>query len=266
MGRWATLLVTVFLARPTVNKDTKLDDDYTVAQARDSGTILFSDHEVGLAPSPFRSFNKRKGLPGAQFINCLLLKHISKMEEWTWQDFEKAHALYLSAVMAALIQEQSRFHPTVKLENLLRYAKPEHCAHLGRALELPSKFVSNDLKMEKKQSIPKAGSKRKRHSVDLTTKEELVLACDGTPIIDAHLNLRLKGNDGPNQNEYGDVVLFVQYKHSKLESDTTVKVSEMNTAVELLSSRLKQHQWKGEWLFLWVSSTFEHETLAGIIL
>ena len=80
------------------------------------------------------------------------------------------------------------------------------------------------------------------------------MACDGTPIIDAHLNLRLKGNDGPNQNEYGDVVLFVQYKHSKLESDTTVKVSEMNTAVELLSSRLKRYQWKGEWLFLWVSN------------
>ncbi|CAB9530806.1 hypothetical protein SEMRO_3054_G342870.1 [Seminavis robusta] len=196
-GRWA-MLVTVFLARPTVDEDTEVDDNYTVAQARDSGTVLFSDHEVGLAPSLFRSFNKRPDTPGAQFINSLLLKHISKMEEWTWQDFEKAHALYLSAVMAALIQEQFRFHPTVKLENLLRYAKPEHCAHLGRALELPSEFVSNGLKMEEKQSIPKAGSKRKRHSVDLETKEKLVVACDGTPIIDAHLNLRLTRNDDQN--------------------------------------------------------------------
>lgn len=252
-GRWATL-VTVFLARPTVDEDTKVDDDYTVAQARDSGTILFSDHEVGLAPSLFRSFNERPATPGGQFVNSLLLKHISKIEEWTWQDFEKAHALYLSAVMAALIQEQSRFHPTVKLENLLRHAKPEHCAHLGRALELPNEFVSNGLKIEKKQSIPKTGSKRKRHSVDLETKEKLVLACDGMPIIDAHLNLRLTRNDGPNRNEYGDVVLFVQYNHSKLESDTTVKVSEMNTAVELLSSRLERCQWKGDWLFLWVSN------------
>ena len=80
------------------------------------------------------------------------------------------------------------------------------------------------------------------------------MAKDGTPIIGAHLNLRLTRNDGPNRNGYVYVVLFVQYKHSKLESDTNMKVSEMNAAAELLSSRLKQHEWKREWLFLWVSN------------
>ena len=247
--RWPKL-VGVCLARPTVNEETIIDDDYTVSNANDSGTILFSNIEIGVSPCLFREFNETK----KTIVNDLLLKHITNMEVWTWQDFEKAHALYLSAVMAALIQTQPQFFEKVTLGNLLRHAQPTSSAHLNRTMELPNQFNALNLSEQAEQSIPKKTRKRKHHSVDLDELEELLLACDGTPIVDAHLNLRLSMANGGNRRV--SVVLFIQYKHSKLGSKTEVKVSEMNAAVAELNSRL-QHckNWKGgEWLFLWVSN------------
>jgi hypothetical protein len=168
--------------------------------------------------------------------------------------------------MAALRKEQTRFSTGVQLKHLLRNAKPEGCVHFDRILVLPESFRSLVLKNEERQSIPKLQKKRKRidHSVDLDTTDAVVLACDGTPIIDAHLNLRLKpapdssSTAGANQIEEPPpvpVVLFIQYKHSKPEADAVLKVSEMDAAVGLLESRLEQCNWDGrEWLFLWISN------------
>ena len=86
----------------------------------------------------------------------------------------------------------------------------------------------------------------------------VVLACDGTPIVDVHLNLKFNSSTiDSNQNDPQPklVVLFIQYKHSKLEARTSVKISAMNTEVALLEARLQRCGWAGgEWLFLWVSN------------
>ena len=262
-NRWS-VLVSICLARPTVTESTIIEkyskvtangntteESYSVSDARDSGTLLFDNEEIGISACLFRRFNNMQG--NTQFVNPLLLKHISIAEQWTWQDFEQAHGLYLGAVIAALIKTKDIFFEKVTLGNLLKYAQPRRNAHLSRTLELPPRFDGINLKKAKNQSIPKATGKRKRHSVDLKAKEEVMLAADGTPIIDAHLNLTLSKADDSTQNV--DVILFIQYKHKKLNSKTQVKVSEMDAAVELLASRLKGSEWGGhEWLFLWVSN------------
>ena len=82
------------------------------------------------------------------------------------------------------------------------------------------------------------------------------MACEGTPIIDAHLNLDL-GAEGESDTNFVPVpvVLFIQYKHSKPEANGVVKVSKMNASVVLLESRLNSCGWvEHEWLFLWVSN------------
>ena len=86
----------------------------------------------------------------------------------------------------------------------------------------------------------------------MNAKEYVVKACEGTPIIDAHLVLNLGKTDGSQNAE--DVVLFIQYKHSKLESKTTVKVSDMIQACKSLDERLKLCHFQSPWLFLWITN------------
>lgn len=250
-SRWPKL-ATLILARPAVYEETPIDGDYTVANARDSGTILFQDNEIGVSSAFYRRYNDRD-----QFVNPLLLKHTSISETWTWQDFEKAHVLYLSAAMSALRTELGRFpDEVVQLKHLLRNAKPKDSSHFDRNLRLPLGFSNVSYKEESSQSIPKSSTKKRVHSVDLATKTSVVMACEGTPIIDAHLNLDLGPEKELNIDENSvPVVLFIQYKHSKPDAGGVVKVSKMNASVVLLAARLKSCGWVGpEWLFLWVSN------------
>jgi len=50
--------------------------------------------------------------------------------------------------------------------------------------------------------------------------------------------------------------LFVQYKHSRLDSQTSpVHISTMNAAVNELDARLRKHNWEQHrWIFLWVTN------------
>lgn len=225
---------------------------YKVSDARDSGTILFENNEIGLSVSLFRRFNTDAN--NRQSVNEVLLMDMTNSIMWGWEIFEQAHAHYLAAVMAALIETKDEFFGgSVTLGNLLRHANPTGNAHLQRTLQLPLNFDGVNVKKEAKQSIPKKTAKRKRHTVDLDMKQEVMLAADGTPIIDGHMNITLS-NAGDAAGDSA-VTLFMQYKHKKLESKTQVKVSEMNAAVQLLESRLKASDWQErEWLFLWVSN------------
>jgi hypothetical protein len=45
--RWPSL-ATLVLTRPYVTEDTVIEGEYTVGDARDSGTILFQDNEIGV--------------------------------------------------------------------------------------------------------------------------------------------------------------------------------------------------------------------------
>lgn len=262
-ARWSKL-VSVCLARPTVNEESiiekylkrtpngTVEELYKVSDARDSGTILFENNEIGLSVSLFRRFNTQAN--NRQSVNEVLLRDMTNSMTWGWEIFEQAHAHYLAAVMAALIETKDEFFGgSVTLGNLLRHANPAGNVYLQRTLQLPLSFDGVNVKKEVKQSIPRGTGKRKRHTVDLDTKQEVMLAADGTPIIDGHINLTL-GNAGDATGD-GAVTLFMQYKHKKLESKTQVKVSEMNAAVQLLESRLKTSKWQGgDWLFLWVSN------------
>jgi hypothetical protein len=65
-GRWPNL-ATLILARPVVNKYTEIHDGYTVANARDSGTILFQDDNeirVSTTRSEFRRHSTEDSMMG----------------------------------------------------------------------------------------------------------------------------------------------------------------------------------------------------------
>jgi hypothetical protein len=79
---------------------------------------------------------------------------------------------------------------------------------------------------------------------------EIFLVADGTPIIDSFLSIDLQ-TTGTNQQR---TTLFIQYKHSGLESETSV--STMNNQVKKWANRLSQCGWSEhqEWIFLWVTN------------
>ena len=79
--------------------------NYTVQDALDGGSaFLRNGSELGLAPSFVAQFN----LQSEGVMNTIVLKNIARAESWTWQDFEKAHLLYLAATTAAHAKVQQR--------------------------------------------------------------------------------------------------------------------------------------------------------------
>jgi hypothetical protein len=69
-SRWPKL-ATLILARPVVYEETLIDVDYTVANARDSGTILFQDNEIGVSSALYRRYNDRE-----QFVRYYKIKKL----------------------------------------------------------------------------------------------------------------------------------------------------------------------------------------------
>lgn len=99
--------------------------NYTVQDALDSGSAFLSNGrngtELGLTPAFVAQFN----LQGNGIMNPTVLKSISHAE---WQDFEKAHLLYLAASMAARakvrLSENDLKNVAVTLADFLREARP----------------------------------------------------------------------------------------------------------------------------------------------
>ena len=244
-GRWAAT-TSVYLARPEVTDDTVLEEGYTMKDALDGGTVFYrNERELGLAPALLAKFNETQSV-----FNPVLVKTISKAEEWTWQDFEKAHLLFLAATMKALIKEQGRFG-NITLAALLRNVHPVDSPALRQPLSLPDDFVGADYTQENRQCIPKSNADQSRElSLDTKDINCVHLAAAGTPILDGYMNLRLN-------NLHGATTLFVQYKHSGLESSASpVSVSTMNNETSKLRNRLMKHGWPNDkrFLFLWVTN------------
>lgn len=244
-SRWRAT-TSVFLARPRVTDSTLLAKGYSVRQALDSGTVFYrSEGELGLAPALLAQFNLEQNL-----FDPILVRSLSTSEDWTWQDFEKAHLLFLAATLNALIEECERF-PTMTLGTFLCNVQPSNSAPLQHSLNLPNKFQHASLIVEPKQCIPKSTAGAiNRLSVDLSDVENIHQTKSGTPIVDGYLNLKLN-------NLEGTTTLFIQYKHSALSSTTsTVNVSTMNKEYAKLKSRLKKHGWPNDrpFLFLWVTN------------
>ena len=239
--RWSKT-VTVFLARPEVNDGDKLENGYTIRDALDCDTVYRNGKELGLAPALLAKFNENQGV-----LNPLLLKALSEPERWSWQDFEKSHMLYLAATMAALIEEQKRFSQ-IKLGTYLRSVQPVDSRWLGCALNLPTTFKRCDYTEQTSQCIPKTNARGgKTHTVPTDDCGQIFLAAEGTPLIDAFLNLLL----------HRRTTMFIQYKHSGLSSRTSpVHVSTMNQSVTLLGRRLAACGWSEdqEWILFWVTN------------
>lgn len=246
-------------ARPMYACSTYRVDDYTVQDALDGGTIflrpsleggLESDHkEIGLAPALLAKFNGGNGL-----FNSILTQAISNSQNWTWQQFEIAHLCYLAATMAALTQQRERFQK-VSLGTFLRNARPTDSALLSDRMQLPECFEGAIWREDPNQCIPRTNAKRgSQITVDIDDSECVHLAKDGTPIVDGYLNLKFQAPVGAGAVSK---TVFVQYKHSGLESQTSpVHVSSMNTEVRKLDTRLRKHGWQEHrgWIFLWVTN------------
>jgi hypothetical protein len=254
--RWGSL-TSIALARPRLVEASIIEDTYTLRDALDSGTVLYDEieHEIRLVPVLLASYNAEYPT-----FDSLVLKVISRASHWTWQDFEKSHALYLSATMMALKKEEGRFND-LKLKNFLRHVRPQDNVHLDYGLVLSSEVEFNGIMFETdtKQFILKEyGKKRKRHNVRTDYKDSLVHAAKGTPLIDAYLNLELVNNDPSCLGLKVPTTLFIQYKHTSIDTGALhIKVSAMNAHTEKLSKTLEEQGWDTKtqnWLILWVSN------------
>jgi hypothetical protein len=283
-SRWK-VITSVFFARPHVGRDTVLMREfvaadqptatheslqhlqeanpnisgninimaYTVQDALDGGTILLhNESEIGLAPALLAKFNGDQGI-----FNPILTQEISSAQDWTWQIFEKAHLLYLAATMRALIDEAHRFDHNITLGTYLRHVNPSTSPILSRKLVLPSSFERRDYVTDEKQCIPKSNAKRERRiSILFNEFEHMYQAANGTPVIDGYQNLKFAGSSSTTVSTTLST-MFIQYKHSALQSNTSdVNVSSMNAEVLKLHRLLLQYEWPEdrEWFFLWITN------------
>jgi hypothetical protein len=130
--RWATL-ATIALARPRMIDSSVIEETFTLRSALDTGIVLYdeTEREIRLAPVLFASYNADHH----DLFHSLIIKPISCAAEWTWQDFEKLHTLYLAATLMALKKAAPRFR-NIELGNFLRHVKPQRNAHLEYRLIL----------------------------------------------------------------------------------------------------------------------------------
>lgn len=139
--------------------------------------------------------------------------------------------------MKALIKEQGRFG-NITVAALLRNVRPVGSPALRQPLSLPDDFVGADYTQENRQRIPKSNADQSRE-LSLNTKDIncVHLAAAATPILDGYMNLRLN-------NLHGLTTLFVQYKHSGLESSASpVSVSTMNNETTKLTEESADEAW-----------------------
>jgi hypothetical protein len=179
--RWAAL-ATIALARPRMIDSSAIEETFTLRSALDSGTVLYdeTEREIRLAPVLFASYNADHEL-----FNSLIIKPISCAAEWTWQDYEKLHTLYLAAALMALKQAAPRFR-NIKLGNFLRHVKPQRNAHLEYRLILSPDEKMNGVmpqQITRKCVYVNGESHGNRHAISTGCQTSHMLAASGTPLI-----------------------------------------------------------------------------------
>ena len=182
-----------------------------------------------------------------------------------WQRFESAHICYLAAVLFAIAATQEQFwtrkNHRLTLSSVLAYVSPSSHPIFEKVFTPQDSFDALDIIKDLQQCIPRVNAKSKEHMVNTTDLDHMHQALDGTPIIDAYVNLKLSSGEGSLAAGAATMdettTLFIQYKHSKLESDAQVKISEMNDTVTRLETYLSKSEsnWGGRpWIFLWVTN------------
>lgn len=248
---------------------------WTVQDASDSGSVNVVEStneeskEIRIPAAVMASYNTYEDVSVPCDVSILCCP-VSKMDAWTWQRFESAHIAYLAAVLHAIAETKEQFWTRkghkVKLSNVLVGVSPSNHQILKKVFTPQNSFDALEITKDKEQCIRKANAKSKGHAVDTEDLDHMHQALDGTPIIDAYVNLELRDEGTPAAAAAASsaaaatvdkaTTLFVQYKHSKLESDSKVKVSEMNETVKKLATYLSgPGKWGGRpWIFLWVTN------------
>lgn len=241
---------------------------WTVQDASDSGSVNVVEStteksmEIRIPAAVLASYASYENISVPCDVQTLCCA-VSKMDAWTWQRFESAHICYLAAVLYAIAETKEQFWTrkghTVTLSNVLVGVSPSNHRILKKVFTPQDSFDALDIIKDKEQCIRRANARSKVHGVDTKDVDHMHQALDGTPIIDAYVNLKLR-DEGTLAAAAATVdettTLFVQYKHSKLESDAQVKVSEMNETVTKLETYLSgPGKWGGRpWIFLWVTN------------
>jgi len=242
---------------------------WTVQDASDSGSINVVETtegsiEVRIPAAVMASYTSYENIRIPCDIRTLCCV-VTKMDGWTWQRFESAHICYLAAVLFAIAATQEQFWTRkdhiLTLANVLAIVSPSSHPILEEVFTPQSSFDALNIIKDRQQCIPRVNAKSKVHRVNTADSDHMHQALDGTPIIDAYVNLKLSGGEGSLPVGAGMVdettTLFIQYKHSKLESDAQVKISEMNDTVTKLETYLSgsESNWGGRrWIFLWVTN------------
>ena len=158
----------------------------------------------------------------------VLLPTISRQDDWTWQRFEKMHLHFLAASLGAMYNQRDNFK-TVTLGDVLRGAEPANSPWLAKEVDLakvcPDQVVEDDVKC-----FPKSNEKT-AECVDVEDFRNVHQAKEATPTVDGYVNFRCP--DG------SEIVVFLQHKHRKLTSGTSVSVKEMNEERETLDARIR---------------------------
>ena len=110
------------------------------------------------------------------FSSAAMLVLPNRQHGWTWQMFEKTHAYFAAATLAALWADRASFARSVRLADVLRAAAPTSAPELGlELLERPS--VGIEAAEDERQCFTSEG---KSESVALDDFERVHLARDGT--------------------------------------------------------------------------------------
>lgn len=248
---------------------------WTVQNASDSGRINVIETangslEIRIPAAVMASYatNRKIVLPCDVRTLCCA---VTKMDGWTWQRFQSAHICYIAAVLHSIAETKEQFwtltHETVRLSNVLVCVLPSESPILKQVFTPQPSFDALCVCKDKQQCIPKSNAKSREHRVDTQDLDHMHQALDGTPVVDAYVNLKLYHDQqkvgatavaaAAAAIAAGIATLFVQYKHSKLESKSQIKVSEMNHEVTKLETYLSEpgSNWCGRpWIFLWVSN------------
>ena len=243
---------------------------WTVQDACDSGSIHVVETTKGSVEiripaavmASYRSFEQIR-IPCDIDTMCGVVTN--RNGGWTWQHFQSAHICYLAAVLQAIAATHDQFWTrqghTLTLSNVLSSVSPSSHAILEKVLTPQGSFDALDIIKDGTQCIPRETAKSKVHMVNTTDLDHMHQALAGTPIIDAYVNLKLCGGGESLAAGTATVdesaTLFIQYKHSKLEPEAQVKISEMNDTVTKLETYLSGYEshWGGRpWIFLWVTN------------
>lgn len=148
---------------------------------------------------------------------------ISKNDGWTWQRFESAHICYLAAVLCAIAKTRKQFWTDkgheVTVSNVLASVSPRPNHDILRKVFTPQdSFDALEIIKDEQQCIPKGNARSKVHAVNTADLNHMHQAQDGTPIIDAYVNLKLSCSEGISTADAATAdettTLFIhQYKH-----------------------------------------------------